>query len=363
MLPLLAVLMFSLLSLAALSGDLGLAAAQQNRLEMAADSVAMAAARAEARIHHDLELGLLSSDQAECARDAECRRSQLVPPQALSLAYQILGVVEPGQLEAPDADVELRPGAIRTQLDACSTSDDPCWSARVDQAIPLFFGQGSLIGFQDSSLRELRDARDAGTILVGDGAPRAGSLRARGVPIGAISRAAGRPVVRVGLPQPLQSRFPGRAPFALSLDTWRERLEDGLPQALEVDGQNLLLSTDVVGRRIGGSLGLCAGTRLSSGSACPGEQPESGEESLFTAGPYLAYAPLYDQSELVVGFGYVRVEASNSSQLTLRRLRVRTAPVNASASPRGLVGSLATASVLEAHAEIGAGLRLTPVLR
>ena len=66
---------------------------------------------------------------------------------------------------------------------------------------------------------------------------------------------------------------------------------------------------------------------------------------------------------VVVGFGYVRVEASNSSQLTLRRLRVRTAPVNASASPRGLVGSLATASVLEAHAEIGDSLLLTPVLR
>ena len=179
-------------------------------------------------------------------------------------------------------------------------------------------------------------------MLVGDGTPVAGSLRARGIPIGGVVRAEARPAVRVGLPEP-GSGLPGRTPFALTLEAWRG-LGRG-SQRFEVDGLELLLTPAVVGRRIGGSAGLRAGHRLGTGGELePLSRPDS----------HLAYVPLVEdltEDGIVVGFGYAEVESADETELVLRRLEARVAPGNASASPLFLAGAVDVAAVLEAREE------------
>ncbi len=334
MLALVGALAFALLSMAALTTDLGLAASEQSRLEVAAEAAALGAVREAARLELDLATGALSRSDLRCAPTPEACIEALAAASGRRAANEVVGEAGPPRA---GTEVDLGPGDVQIGLTKCG---DTCWEAGVERAVPLLFGQGSLVGFQGSSLRSLLDAREQGSALVGDGRPVAGSLRARGIPIGSVVRAEARPAVRIGLPE-VRSRLPGRAPFAMTLQAWRDFLFDEVPRSFRVDGLDLLLGPLVVGRRLGASTGLQAGVPLGSdGTAVPLASPS----------PYVAYVPLTENG-IVVGFGYAAIEAGGGSSLVLRRLASRVAPGNASASPRFLVGASDMASVFRAGAE------------
>ena len=325
MLALVAALAFSLFSMAALTVDLGLAAAEQNRLEVAAEAAAMGMLREQARLEYELARGRLSEDDLRCATTVAACIEELASSRGEKLAREVLGSpASPDNTPVPEIPLEL--GELRFRLERCGTD---CGEVLVDRAIPLFFGQASLIGFEGSSLRQIRESRNQGKLLVGDGLPAQGALRAKGIPIGSRVRAEAFPVVRIGLRQE-GSDLPGRAPFALRLDAWLELANDS--PALELQGEDLTLGPEVVGRLINGSAGLVAGAQL--GALTPGV-PIPPED---LQGSYLAYVPL-TVNEVVVGFGYARLEFPIVSQFVVRRLGDRLAPGNASASPRFLAAS------------------------
>ncbi len=399
MIALVAVLAFAMLSLTALTADLGLAATEQNRLEVAAEAAALAALREEARLDHEADRGTPGDDYVRCSATAsrEACIAELAASRGSGVAYEILqgradesgGALSPGAdpttlsscgpgcwramiessaLPNDGAEVDLGPGDARIRLSSCG---DACWEAEIEQAIPLLFGQASLLGFQDGeSLRELLAAREGGSALVGDGTPTDPTdgllLRTRGVPIRGLARANVQPVVRVGLPVvreegPPEERglvLPGRAPFALTLEAW-DGLGEGL-RSIELEGTELQLNGTRVGYRIGmGPTGLRAGEALGLGGEALGQLQGPDPSS---PGPYLAYVPLTnvlpdpEVDAIVVGFGYARVlylgSASGSGAggqpaLRLQRLTDRVAPGNASASPRFLAGSDVTAVLRE----------------
>jgi len=351
-LALIGVLAFAMLSLAALTTDLGLAASEQLRLEVAAEAAALAALREEARLEYELARGeALSRDELLCAPTPEACVSQLAHSRGLALADRMLGATGSS---GEEVEVDLGPGDVRHRLVSCG---EGCWEAAIDRSTPLLFGQGSWLGFQGGSLRALRDARDRGSVLPRGEPPVEGALRTRGIPIGGVAGATARPAVRVG-PFVEASGLPGRAPFALTLDAWRDL--DGLSQPLEVDGLDLVSPPDDrVGRRIrGGGAGLRAGEPLE-----PGAPPGAPAASLERAGPpsgsgYVAYVPLTEEGRvegIVVGFGHARVEVvvdgTGRTALVVQRLVARVAPGNASASPRFIAGTEGIASVLAARTE------------
>ncbi len=346
MLALVAALAFAMFSMAALTVDLGLAAAEQNRLEVAAEAAAMGMLREQARLQYELDRGRMSEEDFRCAATVSACIEEMASSRGESLAREVLGSV--ASVDAPSGgDIPLELGELRLRLESCGAG---CGEVLVDRAVPLFFGQASLIGFEGSSLQELRDARDQGKLLVGDGLPAQGALRAKGIPIGSRVRAEAFPVVRVGLREEF-SDLPGRAPFALRLDAWRELTASSPP--LELQAEDVLLGPEVVGRLVNGSSGRAAGVQL--GALVPG-LPVPGED---LQGSYLAYVPL-TVNDVVVGFGYARIDFSIANRLIVRPLGDRLAPGNASASPRFLAGSNHVPVVVAAQREDT--LRLEPEL-
>ena len=337
MLALVAALAFALFSMAALTVDLGLAAAEQNRLEVAAEAAALGMLKEQARLEHELALGRLSEDDLRCAATVPACIQQLASVRGERLAREVLG--SPASTQgAPAGEIPLELGELRLRLESCGTD---CGQAYLDRAIPLFFGQASLIGFEGSSLRDLQETRNQGKLLVGDGLPAKGALRAKGIPIGSRVRAEAFPVVRVGLREEA-SGLPGRAPFALRLDAWRSLGDESPP--LELQAEELLLGPEVVGRLVNASAGLVAGAPLGP------LEPDVPIPAQDLEGSYLAYVPL-TVNEIVVGFGYARLEFGLPNQFVVRPLGNRLAPGNATASPRFLAGSTNIPIVVAAQRE------------
>jgi len=303
-----ALLAFALLGMAALTTDLGLASARQSHLETAADALALEAWREQARFEH----GRTSCDEPRleaCVADA--------------VAAMRENVLETRN-DTDDAEVDLGPSPVSPpSVSRCGAS---CWAVCVEQAIPLLFGQGTLVSFQGASLRGLRDTRAGGTLLAGDGSPVSGALRTRGVPIGADVRAEARPALAVGRPDPDRA-FPGRAPFALALGEWLPDFSARLD--VEDDG-TLTLAGREVGQLLGVVDGYRAGSRL---DPAPGGAPLPSEE-------LLAYVPLFASvsgARVVAGFGFARAAfEEGGSRLRVTRLPSQLALTNATASPRAL---------------------------
>jgi len=310
-------LAFALLGLASLTTDLGLAAAQQGRLEVAAESAALAAFHHESRFRYAAALGGPTSAEdcensmtfEDCARILGERRGRETAERVLAQ--------RPAQ--DPAAQVALGPAPPALRVERCGALDQSCWEVEAEQAMPLLFGQGSLIGFQGSSLRDMRGTTAEGSLLPPGGEPVAGALRKRGIPIGSASRAEAHRVVRVG-PFREASGLPGRAPFAI------DALAYANPANWPLDGgARAFLLNGAEGRTIADpEVGLRVGTRVASAPApLPGGIPLQAY-----------YVPML-RGDTVIGFALARLRSAGEAEVVLERLPPTVAaPGNASASLR-----------------------------
>ena len=340
MLALIAVLLAGLLGMAAMTVDLGHATMQQQRLEGFADASATMALREEARLRFALaqdasllsRLGCQDTDNA-AAREA-CILAWVQSSSGVAAVYDaVLPRESDRDIGQSNADVALGPPLPQ----GCGAF---CWRTEALQRIPLLFGQGSNLGFEEGSFQAMMEARERGELLAEANSQTPPSLRSQGIPIKADSKAETRPVVRVGLnpdPNNENSLIPGRAPFALRLAVWSQVSPGGGFILLE-DGSGALLRQNdpdpaPAGRRLGNREALRAGENLGNG---PTDNVDwSARED--AAG---AYVPLFVETatpgqELVVGFGFAKVEVQETLQtITVTRLESQLAPGNATASPR-----------------------------
>jgi hypothetical protein len=351
MLPLIAAVAFALFAMAALSVDLGLAAVQQARLETAAEAAAAVALREEARMLHELALERLPDEDADCAREPECRE-QRAREAALALDDELLAAAS---VDPPTAEIRHDATRVRRSLDG--SCGEGCWSTRLEQAIPLLFGQASLLSFEGTSVQELLEARSDGALLDPDSVPGSGPLRSGGVPVAGAGRSEAHPALRVGAAVSAPRELPGRSAFALEIDYWTALPADAT-QVLEVDGERLVpvSGAPAVGLLLARGTGYVVGEILRE-TFVPEERG---------SGP--AYVPLYDpefaEGRLLVGFGSARIDASDPARVGVTRLAARVAPANASASPRGLSGvGDRIEPVLRAQQAAAEALLLAPVLR
>ncbi len=335
MLAFVALLAFALLGMAALTIDLGFAAMQQLRIESAAESAALIAHHTEARIRFGVERGAILPEVLDCAETREDCIVELSRAAAEPTIRSVLGEPEETDEEARSPDEvdlgpsELDPGpGFGNLLESCG---EHCWEAWVEQAVPLLFGQASMLGFEGGTLGEMLEARSKGSLLVDDGGgPRAGALRTAGVPIDALVRVESRPALRIGLAQPAVA-LPGRGPFALNVVSWAADFQVDVPVRLDADATEISLrgTTTAIGRRIGGAMeGLEAGRVLALPST-PLPLGAPGDD-------FYAYIPLLD-GPVVIGFGFARIEVINDSAMQVSRVDMRVAPGNASAALRHLV--------------------------
>ena len=332
MLPLVGLLAVALLGMAALSVDLGFAFAQHQRLETVADAMARAALREEARLRFERVRRVATPGRFGCAPIREACIDQNVLDSAPVGAVDdiVLDVPDDATDWPPDPDVDLGPTAVSVRLTPCGAPEPMCWQATVEQATPLLFGQGSMLGFEGSSLRARRANEERGSLLPVGPPNMAGPLRTNGIPIRAVSVATTRPAIRVGRLDN-GAGLPGQAPFLLELDDWSMHFPVSAFQPVVVEGDGTLTLPDVgtVGRRIGPTDALLAGRALRNGPPDSLVGPQN---------PYHAYVPLVDENEIVVGFGFASVIASGDEltgyTLQVERLREQLAPGNASASPR-----------------------------
>ena len=355
MLPLVGLLVFAMLGVTSLAVDLGFATAQQQRLEVAAEATARAAIREEARVRHELDLGIETMASLGCHAhpDPEACIDQRVQD-AVSVA-----AVEPLLLgpdpEPTGAHVDLFASPKVTSVESCGPR---CWKAQTIQAAPLLFGQASMVGFEPGAVRQMLDDRQLGSAL-SPTAPVAGdSLRTHGVPLRGLAATEAQPANRVG--EAIDgSGLPGRAPFSFDLTNWSRTLATGPFFALlQDDGSLFVPGWGTVGRRLGQDEGFKAGDLLVTAAANPVPITQG-------SNPYLTYVPITSRG-LVVGFAYARVSANGSSNvLRIEALAERLAPGNASASPRNWVGGSddAIEAALIAQASNRALLLQTPVLR
>jgi len=321
-LPLIAVLAFALFGMASLATDLGMAAAQQSRLEVAAEAGALAAFREEARLRYAAALAGPRSD-ANCDDPTtleECVRSR-AERRGRATAERVLAQLP---TEGEPVDVDLGPSAAALRVERCALLAQSCWEVAADQAVPLLFGQGSMLSFQGSSLRDVRETSAAGSLLPPGAEPVAGALRERGVPIGSLSRVEGRRVVRVG-PSRAGSGLPGRAPFAIDALSYGDSALwplDGGPRAFALDGvEGRTLVDPEAGRQVGDPI-----------------NPLSGPLPAGLSG-LAFYVPLLS-GDTVIGYGLARLRSSAGLEVVLERLPdTVTAPGNASASLRSLEGA------------------------
>ncbi len=400
MLPLVAVLAFALLSMGALAVDLGAAAAQQNRLQSAAEAMAMGAHHQERRLRLALlrdeddvnENGNATAASINCDDFSLTGCSEEIDLAADAYGERLADLILNSETVAADRNptVNLGPGAALADVESIGSGAaegselvgalpegvedcaDGCWGALVRQAMPLLFGQASMLGFSEGeSLRDLQAAREDGQGFVGDGTPVAGSLRTRGIPIRAISAVDVMPVVAIGRAHDASAeesdlfRPIGRAPFTLEFEAWADgTFEPGSSQILTVEGLSLLPATadadsgqaeaPAVGRIIvGADQGLRAGETMTT-------QPGVVAESLPGVDPEWMYVPLTmptgqdDALPMVVGFGLVRAQsAADGETLTVERSpsHVQFALGNASASARSLSRSSDIGALLSMHAQ------------
>jgi len=352
-LPLVAALAFVLLGFASLATDMGMAAAQQGRLEVAAESAALAAFRAEARFRYGAALGgPRSADGCDQGMTFEACAQALGRARGRATADRVLAQPSAGQ---PTAEVALGPGPASVRIAQCEGVAQMCWEAQADQAVPLLFGQGSLLGFQGSSLRDMNDTLAAGSLLPRGVEPVPGALRERGVPISSASRVELRRVVGVG-PFRAASGLPGRAPFAIDALAYANPAfwpAAGGARTFAVDGtEGWTIVDPEAGLRIGAQISLIP-------VPLPSDVPQ------------LAYYVPLLSGDAVVGYALARVLASSGTEVVLERLPASVAaPGNASASLRLLeseqidryrsaVGALSES----AAAEVGGVLVQAAVLR
>ena len=304
MLPLVALLAFALFGFAALSTDLGLAAAQQNRFEAAAEAGVLAAFREEARAGFEYEVsGALpacpaatASSPEDCIRDAARRAGLRVMAQVLDPPNAAAGTPAPG-------NIDPSPGPRSLDLADCG---DACWQATADQALPLLFGQGSLLGFEPGALRDMRNLRDAGTLLTPGANPSpdpsqprfAARMRTQGIPVGGEARAEPRPALAVGRPV---AALPGRADFALDASEYVAVLPSDGASAPGSSFTLIGLRNDE-GHRVGEAIPLGQAVALANR-----DEP--------------MYIPLLD-GNVVVGFAYADVTASASTSTLIRITRL-----------------------------------------
>lgn len=358
MLPLVAVLMFVLVGFAALTTDLGLAAVQQSRLEVAAEAAALASFREDARQRYALAMGATTG----CGSEADAPAIAACIDAATKAAGEAVArrVMAQPPNDASTVDVAMGPTAVRSELVVCAPA--PCREWRAVQAVPLLFGQGSAIGFQGSDWLAMMERRDEGSLLDPDAAPTVGSLRERGVPVGGVARVASRPVVRVGPSPPSPPTgpgepgeppaLPGRAPFALDALSFAEWFAGG--------GTRTFVLDDVEGRAIvDPEAGFAAGGIVAAAGGVALTEP------LRVGAAY--YVPLL-VDDVVVGFGLARVVGVGplGTDVTLRRLALsnRTvAPGNASASLRLLDGAQLAALPTGLDARVAGVLVRSGVLR
>ncbi len=346
MLPFIAVIVLVMLSMASLAVDIGFASVQQLRLEALAEASAATSARIDATVRYaHLEPNPVSALSFDCGVEGRDRCiDDLVYPRADEMEDEI--APSPESVGPIGADITFGPGRLVQNIN--SDCGDGCWEVAAEQAVPLAFGQASMLSFEESSLANLVDARDSGSNLVGDGSPRAGSLRSFGIPITSRVRAEGRPVVRIGRAEP--NVMPGRAPIAIFLSAWEGEFESTTPPTpvvVDIEDDDLSVGSPPrdVGQRIGGERnGMRAGVDLLDETSDPLEE---------STNPYYAYVPLLDDEEeetqLVVGFGFAQIEFESEERIHVTRYDRFMAPVNASASARHLAGADNIARVVAHH--------------
>jgi len=352
-LPLLATLAFVLLGFASLVTDVGMAAMQQSRLEVAAESGALAAFRAEAGFRYEAALGgPLLADGCDQGMAFEACALALGRARGRAAADRVL---DQSSSEQPPPEVDLGPEPASVRIAQCEGVAEVCWEAEAEQAVPLLFGQGSLLGFQGSSLRDMNDTLAAGSLLPPGAGPAPGALRERGIPISGASRVELRRVVGVG-PFRAASGLPGRAPFALDALAYANPAlwpAEGGARTFAVDGtEGWVIADPGAGLRVGDQVALLP-------VPLPSDVPQ------------LAYYVPLLSGDAVIGYALARVLASSGTEVILERLPASVAaPGNASASLRLLESeqvdryrSAVSALSESAVSEVGGVLVQTAVLR
>ena len=361
MIALVAVLAAALLGMAALTVEIGYATMQQQRLESYAEASAMAALREEARVRFVLARDASALTGSDCEEGDE-RESCIDAQVASSIVVNAVQglVLEPGSMPSSnEVEVSLAPHAPVGGPRPCELSNPRCWETEVVQALPLLFAQGSMLGFEDGTLRAMIDSRDQGDVLAESSLEARPTLRTQGIGVRGVSRVETRPVVRVGAEEiPLSQSgagtpdfVPGRAPFALRLDVW-----NSVPQGLSSTGLRLRVNdadgslsrlgeaeVGVIGRRLADGEALRAGQLLVGAGGWTALTPSAG-----------AYVPLFvvlegSSEELIVGFGFadVAVDTGAGLQVTMTPLGSQLSLGNATASPRLWVEGQGGSEVLQ----------------
>ena len=340
MLAFVAVLLAGLLGMAALTIDLGHATMQQQRLESFADASSMVALRKEALLRFNLARDALQLDRLGCVdADTSAAREACIENEVQSSSYEavyqeVLPLESDRGQGLDGAQVALGPSRPEGRPLSCGPF---CWRTEASQRIPLLFGQGSNLRFNEGSFGAMMDARARGQVLVEDDGQTPASLRTQGIRIKADTRAETRPVVRVGSPvsDPLNQNavVPGRAAFALRLSAWRQARGGGRLVLIENGTGSLAQGGEeqAPGRRLMNGEALRAGLLLTGDGEDEAWTPLQNAEG--------AYIPLFvevsETEELVVGFGLAKVDWSEGLQtLTVTPLESQLAPGNATASPR-----------------------------
>ena len=350
MLALVAVLAAALLGMAAMTVDIGYATMQQQRLEAFAEASAMAALREEARVRFAMDRDPSMFSGLECDKGTQlesCIDSRVASATVVEGMYGLLLPGETGASTGLDgAEVSLGPSAPIGGPRPCDAANPRCWESEIVQSLPLLFAQGSMLGFEDGTLREMMQARADGDVLAENQLELEPTLRTQGIGVRGVSRVETRPVVRVGAEEvPLAESvngtpyfLPGRAPFALRLDVW-----NSVPQGFSGPGLRLQVNNDdgllsrigeadvgVTGRRLGDGEALRAGQILVGSVDWTALSPSPG-----------VYVPLFvvlegSNEELVVGFGFadVAVDVQGGLQITVTPLGSQLSLGNATASPR-----------------------------
>ena len=280
MLALVAVLAAALLGMAAMTVDIGYATMQQQRLESYAEASSMAALREEARVRFAMARDPSMLTGLDCDKGAQFEACIDDQVSSAPVVEAVHGLLLPGQAEGTPtlngADLALGPGAPVGAPRPCEGTNPRCWETEIAQSLPLLFAQGSMLGFEDGTLREMMQARTDGDLLADNQLELEPTLRTRGIGVRGVSRVETRPVVRVGAEEiPLSASengtsyfLPGRAPFALRLDVWTS-----IPQGLSGSGLQLQVNNeDGSLSRLGETEVAITGRRLGEGEALPDEE-------------------------------------------------------------------------------------------
>ncbi|MCW8138530.1 MAG: hypothetical protein KIT58_06470 [Planctomycetota bacterium] len=364
---LVAMLLFGLMAIAAITVDVGLARVTQSKMQTAADLAALEALRGR------------DGGAVQARRDAALLvAGNYVPERVVTLGPGITDLRASALLDVPDGEVfvpdlrsnptnephgdfvsgvfsnldplvrhvedaayardDFTPAADPTQgssllarvrrtdgrnpLDRDGDPTDPDAVSSSGPALPFLFGMGTMIRGADPT------------------DPDAYSPRHHGLTVRATAIARLRPVVVVGTARPADL-LPGHAGVALTRAFW-QALPFGVQRDLDIDPTGLVTDPNplppgdpdlvVVGRlydapagfvRLGDRLGFDADDEL---------QAVAG--TLLTVEAFVPVKSTINGRVRVVGFGRVRVVASTATTLTVEKLPGGVAARNASAVPR-----------------------------